>query len=158
MSWLFQYIKSAGSNFSKVTDRLYRSAQPTAKQLVEYRDKYGIEAVLDLRDDVEDEEKKEVEDAGLLWTAVPMSDTEAPNESQVFQALQVLKSDFTTLVFCKGGRHRTGLMVAVYQVAVKGVSKKAAWGEAYKFGFYRHGGHGPIEDWFLNEFDPKRFR
>lgn len=155
--WILQWLKSYGSNFSRVTPSIYRGAQPSARDLVKMKRDYGIQAVLNLRDDVGSEEVAEVKAAGLLWYAVPMRDDAAPTDAQIRSALGVLRSGITVLLHCKGGRHRTGALIAVYRVVEQNWSKERAWEEAYKYGYYRFGGHGPIEDWFLKDFDPAQF-
>src|SRR4249920_4073497 len=103
--WLFQYVKSMGDNFGVVVPgHIYRSAQPSA--LCELRDKYGIRAVLNLRDNAGPKERRDAEKAGLVWHQIPMKDVEAPTPDQIRDALDVLRSGVPVLVHCKGGRHR----------------------------------------------------
>jgi len=160
MSWFFQYLKSLGENFGQVTSSIYRSAEPSSTKLTEYRDKYKIGAVMNLRADVEDEERLEVEALKMMWIWVPMADDAKPDAGLVGRAIAVMKdTPVPLLVQCKGGRHRTGLVVACYRVVVQGWSKRKAWDEAKDYGFYKRGELGtPLEKWFWNEFDPEVFK
>ena len=156
--WLFQYVKSSGDNFGVVTPSLYRSAQPSRKDLERYIRKYKIGAVLNLRDDDVSKYQKDAAGLGLMFYNVPMSDKAAPTDEQIERCLQIMRGTVRTVVGCIGARHRTGAVCAVYRVVVQGWDKTEAWEEAYKYGFYRFNGHGPIEDWFLRDFEARRFR
>lgn len=150
--FITQYLKSLGDNFGQVSATVYRSAQPDQKRLAElYR--LGIRVNLNLRNDLAPEEQAEVEGVGMEWVNIPLRDDEAPDPQRISGALSVLRRGDTTLVNCRGGRHRSGLVIACYRVTVQGWTKEDAWKEAYKFGFYRFGGHGALEDWFWNNFD-----
>lgn len=156
--WLSQYLRSTPPNFGQVSSSVFRGAQPDKHRLEELRDRYGVQAILNLRDDNDPEEQAEVEAAGLLWYPVPMSDKAAPTDEEVRAALAVLSSGVVTHVSCKGGRHRTGLICACYLVVVKGQTKEVAWQLNEARGWYDAQGHKPLRLWFEQSFDPVRFR
>jgi len=157
--WLTQYLKSLGDNFGQVTPLIYRSAQPSADRLKELRAKCKVEINLNLRDDFGDEERNEILQAGMIPYNVPMKDDEAPAPWQILKALNVLREgNEVKLVNCVGGRHRTGLICAVYQAVEMNVSKRDAWKEAEKYGYYDHGGHAPLRLWFEDGFQPGDYR
>src|SRR6266536_6157412 len=64
-------------NFGQMDERFYRGAQPKEQ---DYKDLagLGIKTVVDLRDDPESYEKREVEALGMRYINIPMSDTEYP--------------------------------------------------------------------------------
>ena len=158
MPWFVtQYLKSLGDNLHRVTPRIWRSAELSATRLVQVRQQYGIQAMLNLRDDLPDEEIAEIKAAGLQLFWVPMKDDAAPTREQVMSALGVLQQLGPTLICCKGGRHRTGLIYAVYRVVVQFWTKRDAWAEAEKYGWYDRGGHKPLRQWF-EQFDPAEYR
>lgn len=155
--WLWQYLKSLPPNFGKVTPTIYRSAQPDHEQLVRWKAIYQLETVLNLRNDAGEKERKEAESEGLLYVNIPMADDLPPTMQQVRRAMVTLRTGMVTLVNCKGGRHRTGVIIAAYRCIAQGETRIDAWREAYKYGFYTAFGHKPIEDWFLREFEPANY-
>lgn len=156
--WIVRYIKSMGDNFGMVTPKLYRSAQPSRSKLFRYREDYDIQVVLNLRHDAGEKEREDVAAVNLVFDHIPMLDNAAPTYEEVRDALDVMRCGLTVLVQCMGGRHRTGLMVAVYRVVEQGWSKEVAWKGAERHGWYSANGHRPIKDWFFKEFQPERFK
>jgi hypothetical protein len=49
------------------------------------------------------------------------------------------------------------MLLGVYRVVDCGWTKEQAFAEMMRFGWYSALGHGPLLDWFFNEFDPKEF-
>lgn len=158
--WFIQWISSAHENFGRVTDLppyVLRARQPDKKALQEYIKEFGLKAVLNLRDDSSVKESRKVAEAlGLEWYNIDMSDKNTPIRSQVEDSLDLIAKSVETgktiLVHCKGGRHRTGLIIAAFRVRYNKWSKERAWVEADKFGFYSKFGHGPLKEWFFKEF------
>jgi protein-tyrosine phosphatase len=164
MKWNFW--KPVGNNFGEVTSNIYRSAELSQTELIKVRDKYQIDRMLNLRDDLPNEEIAEIIKAGIKLTLCPMSDTEKPTNRQIETAINTLtvrKSAFTNdsetiLVCCKGGRHRTGLIIAVFRVLNNNATKEAAWSEAEKYNFYSFPNHGKLKEWFFEDFDPNDYK
>ena len=154
--WVWRWVKSYGNNFGRVTTTIWRSAQPNPNKLRSYRDDYGIEAILNLRDDADEKERAGAESLGLAYWAVPMADDAIPEARQVTGIINTLRSGIPMLIHCKGGRHRTGLAVACYRVREQGWSKEEAWREAERYGYYSAFGHGPLKEWFWDAFDGKQ--
>ena len=154
--WLTQYFRSLPPNFGKVSPTVYRSADPN-KRLDGWIKQYKLEVVLDLRDERDAEEEARVNALGLIYTRLAMRDDEAPTPALVREALKVMSSGIVTLVHCEGGRHRTGLIVACYQV-MNGATKQDAWKNAKRYGWYDTWGHKPLRLWFENEFKPEDYR
>jgi len=153
--FIFQYLKSLGDNFGQVSPSIYRSSQPDRDRLRKLYYNYKIKNIINLRDDLTSEEYDEVESMDMTLWNYPMSDSNAPTVSQVDSILFTIASHpkFSyLLVCCKGGRHRTGLILACYRVRYDNYSKEKAWKEALDYGFYSFGGHKPLEDFFFNTF------
>ena len=153
--WLTQYLKSRPPNFGQVGPTVYRSADPD-DHLGRWVNTYRIEAVLDLRDKPDATEEAACERLGALYTRLPMRDDQAPTPATIRAALDVLRAGLVTLVHCAGGRHRTGVVVACYEV-VNGTSKRDAWKHAEKFGWYDQWGHKPLRLWFEQQFKPEDY-
>lgn len=153
----YQWLRTRPPNFSKVTPTIYRRSQPSASDLVELRDKYGVQAVLNLRADATPQHRADAEAAGLLWYNVPMKDDAEPTPNQVKEALKILRSGVTVVMSCKGNRHRAGVIAAVYRVVEQGWTKEKAWKEAISRGWYDFGGHRPLRLWFEDQFKPEDY-
>lgn len=145
-------------NFGRVDDHTYRGTQPSGDDYTGLK-KLGVKTVLSLRDDEAQDSERLATGAGLVYRNVPMSSTHTPRVVSIQSALDIIRDPayWPVYVHCEGGRHRTGVVVAVYRVLDSGWDKKRAWDEAHKYDFYRGLGHGSIEDWFLSPFNPRDF-
>jgi len=145
-------------NFGKVDDNVYRGSQPLESDYIGLK-KLGIKTVLDLRDDQVSTSPKFAKMAGLEYKHVTMSSTHTPRLKDVQTAEAILRDPLNWPVFvhCEGGRHRTGVIVAVYRVIVSKWTIDKAWGEALKYDYYSDFGHQSIETWFLRDFKPELF-
>ena len=128
-------------NFHKVTDILYRGAQPTEKGFKELP-KLGIKTIINLRDFHSDEKK--LKKIHISYEEIPMESCN-PKEEDVVHFLKIITDKTRTPVFvhCKHGSDRTGMICAVYRIAVCGWTKEDAIKEMTKGGFGFH------EIWFV---------
>ena len=103
-------------NFGQMNERFYRGAQP---EKGDYKDlaALGVKTVIDLRDDPQSYEKREAEAAGMRYVNIPMSDKDYPRAENIAAFLKLVDEPATGKFFvhCAGGRHRTGVMGAVYR-------------------------------------------
>ncbi|MGH9855464.1 MAG: fused DSP-PTPase phosphatase/NAD kinase-like protein [Blastocatellia bacterium] len=129
-------------NFGKVTEFLYRGAQPKG---VEYNQlaTIGVKTIVDLRDDPKDYAKISAEQAGLKYVNLPMSDKEypPPDAASKFLTLVNNKENWPVYVHCAGGRHRTGAMTAVFRMTIQGWDINRAYEEMKDYDFYTRWGH-----------------
>jgi protein tyrosine phosphatase (PTP) superfamily phosphohydrolase (DUF442 family) len=124
-------------NGYQVSPGLYRSAQPTAAGLKNLKER-GVKTVVTLRAFHSD--RQAAGDTGLVCESISMLAWE-PTEKDVVRFLK-LASDpdkSPVLVHCQYGADRTGLMCAVYRVAVEGWTKEAAIEEMKheRYGFHK---------------------
>lgn len=124
-------------NLHKVTDALYRSAQPTAEGMRNLK-ALGIETVINLRSFHSDQD--EIGDTGLAYEHIYMKAWH-PEEEEVVRFLRIVVNPKRTpvLVHCQHGADRTGTMCAIYRVAVQGWTKEDALKEMTMGGFGFHG-------------------
>lgn len=135
-------------NFGQMDERFYRGAQPK-KDDYQGLASLGIKTVVDLRDEPTDYEKTLVEASGMKYVHIPMSDKEYPKEDQI-EAFLKLADDQSTGAFyvhCAGGRHRTGVIGAVYRYKKYGWSYDQVYSEMKKYDFYTRWGHGAMKDY-----------
>ena len=124
------------SNLHKVSDDLYRGAQPTAEGMKEL-EKLGVKTVVNLRSLHSDSD--EIKDTGLTYEHIVMT-TLNVQDKDVIRFLQIVTDPSRTPVFvhCQHGADRTGTMCAIYRTAVQGWSKDKAIEEMTKGGFGFH--------------------
>jgi len=133
-------------NFGQMDDRFYRGAQPDEedyKQLAAI----GIKTIIDLREDPTNYEKRDAEAAGMRYVNLPMSDKEYPPAATIDQFLKLVDDPATGKFFvhCAGGRHRTGVMGAVYRFNHYNWNFDQAYAEMKKYDFYTRWGHGEMK-------------
>ena len=124
-------------NLHKVSDTLYRSAQPSAEGMKNLK-AVGIETIVNLRSSHSD--RDEMGDTGLAYESISMKAWHAEEEDAV-RFLQIVTSPKRSpvLVHCQHGADRTGTMCAPYRVAVQGWNKEEAIKEMVQGGFGFHG-------------------
>jgi tyrosine-protein phosphatase SIW14 len=140
----FSHIKIR--NFGKMDDRFYRGAQPDES---DYKDlkALGVKTVIDLQDHPTSYEKRDVEGLGMRYVTIPMSDSSYPKEDQIAAFLRLVNDPSTGTFFahCAGGRHRTGVVGAVYRFNVNHWTYDQAYAEMKDYDFYTRFGHGDLK-------------
>ena len=126
-------------NFAKVNDGYYRGSQPVDGDYADLA-QLGVKTVINLigDDDLDEEEQRNVEAHGMRYVNIPMSTRKNPTAQQIEQFLALVNDAESQPVYvhCVGGRHRTGVMTAVYRMTRDGISGEAAFKEMkqYKYG------------------------
>lgn len=167
--WIAQWLKSRSKdnefgvpvrNFAKVDDRVYRGAWPDAAGLRAMHEKLGIGTVVNFIPGDRADDRRRAVDAGIDdWWHIPLSDRETPDTELVKSWLHSVRAAKNPPIFmhCKGGRHRTGILIGVYRVVEHGWTKERAFEEMKVYGWYSALGHGPLKAWFFDVFDPTTF-
>jgi protein tyrosine/serine phosphatase len=143
------------SNFGKMDDRFYRGAQPDES---DYKDlkALGVKTVIDLQDHPTSYEKRDVEALGMRYVTIPMSDSSYPKEEQIAAFLKLVNDPTTGTFFahCAGGRHRTGVVGAVYRFNVNHWNYDQVYAEMKDYDFYTRFGHGDLKT-FVEDYAKK---
>ena len=133
-------------NFGKINDNYYRGAQPDDR---DYSDlaALGVRTVIDLTRDGRSDEQGLVERAGMKFYRIPMTTSDRPAESTVSEFLKLVNDPANQPVYvhCQGGRHRTGVMTAVYRMTRDGWSADQAYDEMKQFNFEGFPGHPTLK-------------
>jgi len=142
-------------NLHKVSDTLYRSAQPSGEGMRSIK-AMGIETVINLRSFHSD--RDEIRDTGLAYEHIYMKAWH-PEEKEAVRFLQILANQkrVPVIVHCRYGADRTGTMCALYRVTVQGWSKDEAIEEMMKGGFGFHGTWENLVQW-INALDIERIK
>jgi protein tyrosine/serine phosphatase len=124
-------------NFGTVNERYYRGAQPTGRAYTDLA-AAGVKLVIDLQESGDTSEPALVERAGMKYVRIPMNTRIAPTSEQVETFLQLVNDPANQPVYvhCAGGRHRTGVMTAIYRMSLEGWTADRAFKEMkqYRFG------------------------
>jgi len=124
-------------NLYKVSETLYRSAQPTGAGMQELK-ALGVRMVINLRSFHSD--RYELDNTGLIREHITMKAWHPEEEEELVRFLKLVTQPERqpALVHCQHGADRTGLMCAVYRVAVQGWSRAEALREMREGGFGYH--------------------
>ncbi len=120
-------------NLHKVSDSLYRGAQPTPAGIKELQ-KLGVRTIVNLREPEAD--RAGLTGTGLAYECIPMT-AFRPKDDDVVRFLQLATAGGCGPIFvhCKRGADRTGMMCAIYRIAVQGWTKDQALTEMTQGGF-----------------------
>ncbi|KQS76301.1 protein tyrosine phosphatase [Rhizobium sp. Leaf384] len=119
-------------NFHEVIPgQLYRSAQPSGADLSEYKSRYGIRTVINLRGEGSSAwYRDEVEAAareGMVHIDFRMSAFKALTLEENYALIAILRdSPKPILIHCKSGADRTGLASVIYASQVAGEDAETA--------------------------------
>ena len=133
-------------NFGQMDERFYRGAQPKERDYQALAD-LGIKTVIDLRDEPTAYEKSSVEALGMKYVNIPMSDSAYPKAEHIEAFLKLVDDPATGKFFvhCAGGRHRTGVMGAVYRFKHYQWNFEQVYAEMKQYDFYTRWGHGDMK-------------
>ena len=125
-------------NFGRIDSNYYRGAQP---QDHDYADlaALGVKTLINLTsDDAQANEAAMARDAGMKYFQIPMTTHRVPTPTELATFLKLVTDPARQPVYvhCVGGRHRTGVMTAVYRMTRDGWTADQAFKEMkqYKFG------------------------
>lgn len=140
------------SNFGQLDEQFYRGARPKPEALKSLA-ALGIKTVIDLTDNSREREQPAVEAAGMRYINIPIKDKTNPSAAQIDEFMKVASDPATGkfYVHCAGGRHRTGVMAAVYRFNHDHWNYDQAYAEMKQFDFYTSNGHGKQLD-FVREY------
>jgi protein tyrosine/serine phosphatase len=129
-------------NFGQMDERFYRGARPKQKDFQALKE-LGIQTIIDLTDNTP-QEKGYVEALGMTYVNIAIPDRKDPSDEQIVQFLKLVNDPTTGkfYVHCAGGRHRTGVMGAVYRFNNYQWNFNQVYAEMQNFDFYTSNGHG----------------
>lgn len=135
--WAVPMEKPGLPNLHRITDNLYRGAQPTAEGMQQLK-AMGIRTVVNLRSFHSD--RDEIGGTGLAYEHIYMKAWH-PEDKELVRFLQIVTDPARQPVFfhCQHGADRTGTMCALYRMAIQGWTREEALKEMTEGGFGFHG-------------------
>lgn len=132
-NWARKLDRPGLPNLHQVTPNIYRGAQPTAEGMAQLK-AMGIKTVINLRTFHSD--RDEVAGSGLKSVRFTTQPWDSDDED-VIHFLEVVSdtNNLPAFVHCKRGADRTGMMCAMYRVAICGWTKTEAVQEMRNGGF-----------------------
>lgn len=123
-------------NFHKVSDVLYRGAQPTEAGIKQLK-KIGVKTIINLRSFNSDRGEINRTDINYIHLYVKAWHIE---EKEIIKFLKTVSDTALTPVFvhCQHGADRTGTMCAIYRIFKENWTKKEAIDEMVNGGFGYH--------------------
>jgi protein tyrosine/serine phosphatase len=124
-------------NFGRVDSVLYRGAQPAGRDYQDLK-QLGVKSIINLTsDDSDASEKTMTESAGMTYVQIPMTTHTPPTAAQLGEFLRIVNDPASQPVYvhCVGGRHRTGVMTAVYRMTHDGWTPDRAFKEMKQYNF-----------------------
>jgi protein tyrosine/serine phosphatase len=133
-------------NFGRIDDHYYRGAQPETGDYADLAN-IGVKTVIDLTQDGRDDESGLVQRAGMKFYRIPLTTSERPPKAAVTQFLNLVNdpNNWPVYVHCQGGRHRTGVMTAVYRMTKNGWTADRAYQEMKQYRFEGFPGHPELK-------------
>jgi protein tyrosine/serine phosphatase len=135
-NWATSIQQSGLPNFFKVSEDLYRGAQPTKEGFKKLKE-MGVKTVVNLRSFHSD--RSELKGLGMNYEHIYMKAWH-PERHEVIRFFKIVtdKNKIPVFVHCQHGADRTGTMVALYRIVIQGWTKEAAIREMTQGGFGYH--------------------
>ena len=144
-------------NFGKINDNYYRGAQPLNPEEFAQLKKFGIKTVIDLRKDSLRQAPEWARSSGLQYFNIPLLARKPATQEQTSYFLNIVNNpeNWPVYVHCKGGRHRTGGMTAIYRITHDGWTADQAFKEMeeYDFNDSIFGGPGAQKKYIYDFYD-----
>src|SRR5262249_53011232 len=121
-----------------VSDTYFRGGQPNGHDYADLA-ALGVKTIINLTsDDADANEPVMARQAGVKYFQIPMTTHRAPTDLQLGEFFKLVAGPANQPVYvhCVGGRHRTGVMTAVYRMTTDSWTADKAFNEMkqYKFG------------------------
>jgi protein tyrosine/serine phosphatase len=123
-------------NFGRIGDAYYRGAQPDGRGFADLVT-LGVKTVIDLTAHGHADEQLMVENDGMKFYRIPLTTSHRPSDAAVIRFLELVNDPARQPVYvhCEGGRHRTGVMTAVYRMTHDSWTADQAYAEMKQYRF-----------------------
>ena len=142
-------------NLHKVSDDLYRGAQPSKEGMKQLK-RLGIKTIINLRSFHSDRDEM----GALKFNYVHIhAKAWHPEDEDVIPFLRTVarKTSSPVFVHCQYGADRTGMMMAVYRIVMQGWTREAAVDEMTNGGYGYHAMWNKLVE-YVNTFDADKLK
>ena len=140
-------------NFGQMDERFFRGSQPSATQYKALKE-MGIKTIIDLRKDNEDYSRSTVESLGMRYVHIPMTGWTTRDESVVEFLKQINdEANGKVYVHCAAGKHRTGLVGAIYRLENYGWDYDTAFKEMKNYEYFSGFFHRKIKAYVKDYYE-----
>ena len=137
------HFRGIAPNFGCVEPgKLYRSGQPGRRALRLMLDQHGLRTIVCLRsveklraDRLGRQEMLFAQQNGIKLIVMPYGHTDPVEQAHEFLRIMADPSNHPVLVHCAAGEERSGVMTAIYRMAVNGWTPAEAIREMQEYGF-----------------------
>lgn len=152
--WAMPVQKKGLPNFYKVSDILYRGAQPTYEGIEELQ-KMGIKTIVNLR--LNNSDKKMLKNKSFNYIQIPMK-ARLPKIEKYIKFYQIIidTAQHPVFVHCLHGADRTGSSIAIYRMMQQNWSNEDALQEMIEGGYGFHTIFKRLKK-FIEKFEKGKF-
>jgi len=140
-------------NFGRISETYYRGAQPNERGFADLA-KLGVKTVIDLTANGRTDERTMVEQAGMNFYRIPLTTSDRPPDAAIARFLKLVNDPAMQPVYvhCQGGRHRTGVMTAVYRMTHDNWTANQAYVEMKQYRFEGFPGHPALKSFVFDYY------
>ena len=148
------FVRAVYPNFYQVSDGLFRSSQPSPRQLKKLKQKYGIKTIINLRGEnglaAFKLENEACQKLNLNLVNYRLYSRNPPQLDEITGLIKIYQSvEYPALIHCKSGSDRTGIAAALYRILILNEAVKSAATELHwSFGHIKTS-HTGVLDYFL---------
>ena len=148
------FIRVLYNNFYKVSNNVYRSSQPAPFQVRNYKKKYDVKTIINLRgDNIFGSyllEKEEAQKQGITFIDFRVYSRDMPKKETILEAKKIFECIKYPINFhCKSGADRAGLMSTLYLILIENVPVEIAIKQlAKKYGHFKEAKTGILDYFF----------
>lgn len=152
------FLRAMFSNLHQISPEMWRSNQPSPRQILAHAKERGIRTILNLRGPSTQGyyllEKEACDAAGIELVDFQVFSRDPPTREAIFAARDMLgRIEYPALMHCKSGADRAGIMSVLYKL----LRERVPFGEAREqlSGKYLHIKHGKtgVLDAFLDAYE-----
>ena len=145
------FLRMRFQNLHQISAEMWRSNQPSPKQIAEHARERGIRTILNLRGESPKGyyllEKEACEANGIDLVDFQVFSRDTPTREAIFEAKDIFdRIAYPALMHCKSGADRAGLMAVLYKLLREGVSAEEAQDQlSLKYLHIKHGKTGVLD-------------
>ena len=162
------FLRLRFQNLHQISDEMWRSNQPSPKQVAEHARERGIKTIMNLRGESPKGyyllEKEACEANGITLVDFQVFSRNTPTKERIFEAKELFDSiEYPALMHCKSGADRAGVMSVLYKLLREETSLEEARDQlSLKYLHVKHGKTGILDAVFevyaaFNERQPTPF-